>query len=1004
MRVAISNFLALALVLSWIAPPELSAQVVIVKPGPIPVEPSQGGIMQAGQAVAGTPFGVVLMEVPLPPDAAQADLRVLVNDEENRLFYPATSVRTMEVKELAQPTPGRLRPGGLIDRVRSAIRSDNVRRVPVAITVAALFRGEGPLKIQLSGDITQRIVLEPLMPEAGSGSGRTIGLHAILLDRWWKNYNLQNELARRSGDHPMLVHDYLAAMLAQRLQLPWPLVPEDPDEAKAVANKKRAEPMGTLALLSAIEPLRDEILQQVLTQPTKTELATEPLPAAPDWAPTMLPPVPADIVVEDLASHVPPECFYLRFGSFANYRWFQDLSARNGGDLAQIVLVRGFNYETSRRMERMLNTRMSMLAKMFGDQVISDMALIGRDLYMKEGASLGVLFAAKNGVLLANMENERKQALGTIAGSTLQEIDLGSQKCTLLSTPDNSVRSFLVSHGNYVLLTSSRHLAERFVAVANDGMALSKLDGFRWARQWMPASNDYSVFGYFSPEFFHGLVDPAYQIELRRRLEAIAHIEMAEVATLAAQSEGIAPNVPEMMAAGLLPEWFDRRADGSKTLRLANKWIDSRRGARGSFLPIVDVAVEYVNPTERERAERLNRFYQNEWQEMDPMLVGLRRFKSDANAMDERVSIEAYIAPFAKEKYGWVGDLLAPAAPAAIAMPQDDIASVQMLMNGTTPVTAPRPPYHLFAGVKDMVPPAPGDMKGLIQTFRALKSTPGYLGAYPQPGYLDRLPLGFGLARADILGISRSLIGLYRWQEGGFSALSFDRSILENVRVVAQPVPTEDSAQVRLRIRNLEGARIADWVNDQWYERASRASHGNAHLMDAMVQQLKVPGSEALDTTQRILDVKLNCPLGGRFAFTPLSRSQSTALAQPALGSPQPSTSSGDAPAGLGWWTSSAWEKEQLQSDGTVGPPPDYLAPWLRWFRGVELHLTQFPNRVAVVGTLDTHRQPEDEANDPDEKLTLPAMNFDLFQLPFKMFGGADKEEGQPAKPPTRKF
>ncbi len=53
----------------------------------------------------------------------------------------------------------------------------------------------------------------------------------------------------------------------------------------------------------------------------------------------------------------------------------------------KIVLVRGFNYETSRRMERMLNTRMSVVAKMFGDKVISDMAIIGRDMYMKEGAS-----------------------------------------------------------------------------------------------------------------------------------------------------------------------------------------------------------------------------------------------------------------------------------------------------------------------------------------------------------------------------------------------------------------------------------------------------------------------------------------------------------------------------------------------------------------------------------------------------------------------------------------
>ncbi len=284
------------------------------------------------------------------------------------------------------------------------------------------------------------------------------------------------------------------------------------------------------------------------------------------------------------------------------------------------------------------------------------------------------------------------------------------------------------------------------------------------------------------------------------------------------------------------------------------------------------------------------------------------------------------------------------------------------------------------------MPPSPGDMKGLIKTFRALKATPGYLGAYPQPGYLDQLPLGLGLARADMFGISRSLIGLYRWQDGGFSALSFDRSILEGLRAVVQPVRVDDSAQVRLNIRNLEGSRIAGWVNDQWYERASRASHGNAQLLDAMIQQLKVPGPQALTVAERMLDVKLNCPLGGQFAFTSF----------------QPQGPAGAAGSAAGWWTSSAWASEQFQNDGTVGPPPDYIAPWLRWFRGLQLHLTQFPDRLAVVGTLDTHRQPLPPEAKSDEKLSLPPMNFDLFQLPFKMFGG--KEEAKPAKPEVRKF
>lgn len=949
--------------------------------------------LRASMAVVGDPFGVFVIEVPIPPGLALDQVRVLVDETQDRVFYPATTVRTIEVSEPSPlpPLPGRLRPGGLVDRVRSALRKDNKRKVPVAITVTGLFRGDEQLDLQLLGDIHQKVTITPISGPAGPG-GAT---HAMLLEQWWNAYSDDIDLAEQDGDHPMLMHKYLAYMLSHRLNLPWPPPSIVKERAKRPSSEKLVEPLGTLALLSAIEPLRDEILEQALSRPNRDAIANVPLPSPPQWRPTILPVSPTDVAIEPIAARVPPECFYLRFGSFANYVWFQDLSARNGGDLAQIVLVRGFNYETSARMERMLNTRMTAVSKMFGDKIIHDMAIVGRDMYMKEGASLGVIFSASNrSLLMTSFDAERKQAVARIPGATLQKLTIEGKEVSLLSTPDNSIRSFLVADGDFVMLTTSRHLAQRFLQISAGQPSLASLESFRWARVWMPEQNNYSVFAYFSPEFFHELVSPQFQIELYRRLESIAHLEIAEVAARAAMAEGVEVQVPALSAAGLLPDWFDARPDGSQILRSADKWIDSARGARGSFLPIVDVEVNQVSQAEAERYGRLADFYQKSWQQMDPMLVGLRRFQGQSKKVDggnvegdkveersnseERVAIEAYIAPFAREKYGWIGDLLAPSAPLAIAMPGDDLVSVQLLMNGTAPLTAPRQPYHLFAGVKDMVPPAPGDTKGLIKTFRALKAVPGYLGAYPGPGYLDQLPLGLGGGRPDAAGFSRSIIGLWRWQGAGFSLISFDRSILEHTLSFLAPIRVDDSAQVRLRINSLQGSRLSGWVNDQWYQRAWRASHGNAELLDAIGQQLKVRGPEALGVAESMLDVRLNCPLGGKFTFT----------AQPTN-------------AKEGWWTSDAWRGHTRRSDGTVGPPPDYVAPWLKWFRGANLHLTQFPERLAVVGTFDIQPQPADPRG-ADSKTELPSLNFDLFQLPFKMFGGG--EANNPAQPQKRKF
>lgn len=919
--------------------------------------------MRGAVAVRGEPFGVVLAEVPLPPDGSRADLRILVDDAGGRLFYPAVAVREIEVVERQES--GRLIGGGaLIDRLRTAVRGGPQRRkVAVAITVAALYRGDAPLELHLIGDIDQRIRIDssPNSPVA----------HRELLSTWWDAYTKVAKQSVAEGDHPTLVHKYLCTMLSQRHDFPA----IDLDPPKDGKQEPLVEPLNTLSLLSAIEPLRDNILDEVLTKPSDLSVADQPIPLAPRWLDCPAPVLSSDLPIETLAYRIPPECFYLRFGSFANYVWFQDVSSRHGGDMAQMLLLRGFNYETSARMERMLSTKMTAVSKMFGDKVISDMAVIGRDLYMKEGASLGVVFACSNAnVLISAMESERKAALGKISGATLQKLNLSGKEVSLLSTPDNRVRSFLVRDGQYVLLATSRALAERFIQVSGGEPSLAASGTFRAARHWMPDANQYSVFGFFSPEFFHGLVSPQYQIELRRRLEAIACLELAEVATQAARAEGVpTSDIDSLKRAGLLPTWFDARADGAKCLSSDDSWIDSLRGARGSFLPIADVNIQHVTRAEAARYTQLASFYQTKWQQMDPLLVGLRRFQAQENPNQERVAFEAYVAPIASQKYGWVANLLAPPSLVEIRLPDDDVASVQLHMRGTSIVAGARPDYHLFAGVKDMIPPPPEDTKGLIRTFRALKAVPAYIGAWPMPGFLDSLPLGIGGGRPDFAGFSKMLIvGLWRCQSNGFSLLSFDRGILEHVIPQLQPKTAPDSAQARLRVSNLRGSKLAGWVNQQWYERAWKASRGNARLLDAIHQQLKVPGEQSLAAAERLLDVRLQCPLGGKYEFVPSPISKN-----------------------IGWWISSAWSRSAFSPDGSPVLPPDYVAPWLTWFRGGRVHLTQMPERLALVGLFDLELPPATAEN---AAVSLPELNFDLFQLPFKLFGSDSAKAKEPER------
>lgn len=167
-------------------------------------------------------------------------------------------------------------------------------------------------------------------------------------------------------------------------------------------------------------------------------------------------------------------------------------------------------------------------------------------------------------------------------------------------------------------------------------------------------------------------------------------------------------------------------------------------------------------------------------------------------------------------------------------------------------------------------------------------------------------------------------------------------------------------------------------------------------LLDSLQQQLKVPPEQSLATAEKLLDARLQCSLGGQYILE-----------------------TAESNIGKKWWESTAWPKKFAMMSGkpsSLGfdstqtlPPAEYQAPWLQWFRGAQLHLTQLPERLVVVGTIDIEPIPPsaDEATDAKSGGgALPKMDLDLFNLPFKFFQG-DKpkvEKGSEKKPTeTRK-
>ncbi len=931
----------------------------------VPIDPGQGVLSRqtVATAIAGQPLGVAHVRIPLAfSEPAGTSPRRLVADDDGRVLYQVSRELQIEGRLARQvdPAGGPLLGGGrLFRRLGDLVRE--IGNDPPSETVAHdiffLFTGDAPIRLRLSSpDAAGRteLMITPVRQvpqEAGRVGWARSPAYDAALTQWWSVYchSMMDQMQR--GDYPPLIESYLIAMLSGRLGLPLPagfLPGSGAEEASMVS---------TLKLIAATDSVRTAIFRHTAVAGAEPPMpADRPLPESPRWGPGgSLAGLKGGLAgaaftdqpepeIEPLATRVPPECFYIRYGSFQNYLWFLDLSQEYGGDLSRMATVRGINDGSAKRMEDQLSLKTNQLSRMMGDSVIADQAIVGRDLFLSDGASLGVIFLARNGFLLkTSLSNDRTSLASARPDVTLTTETIEGREVSLLSSIDNRVRSFLIADGDFILVCNNREMVKRFIEVGRSGDSLGNTPEFRLARRLMPTSRDDTIFGYFSKEMMRGLLSPAYLIEMRRRLQSAADMALLRMARLASEAEG-APlwQLEELSASGHLPPDFGRRADGSGVIVIGDDLLDSMRGRAGTLLPIADVRVDAVTEEESVWYRQIAEYYSTRWREIDPIMFGLKRSSvPDAPGL-ERLEAHGEIAPLVPEKYGKIARQLGAPTRVKIEFAPDDIVAGQAHVVSDQ-LGGSIPPHHLFAAIKDTVPPHPDQFNGILKTYGALQSVPGYLGAWPFPGLIDRLPLGLGRGQPVGPGLSRLIGGLYRYQGGGFSIVSFQSDVMMASLPFLSAVEGDDDAQVRLRVGNLSGSQLETWVNSQLYAQAAKSSRGGADLLALLTHQWNVPPDTAADVAETILGGRLQDPLGGRYELAGL-----TGIAEASGG-------------GVGAddrlslrWRSTAW------GDGgwSDSAPPEYRAPVLTWFRGGRANLTQYADRLVVDAVVDLQRLP----------------------------------------------
>lgn len=829
------------------------------------------------QAYAGQPLGVARVEIDMPSEAASAameDDRFTVSDTAGRVLYPTLGQR----------------------RARKLLGSVLGIDLPQKLSFYFLFKGDQPLELDLYLPDRTKVTVTPQYGQRQ---------YNRMLEDWWKSYVGLYQRVHKEAEYPIGVQTYLTAMWAGRLGQQMPKL-----EGFLIREHEQG---GTVTgKLMADEAYRASVLRDLMLGDADSDAATEPLPdVTPPVAEVPMPNFQGEIALEPIATHVPAECFYVRFGTFPNYLWLKDFLGRWQGDLGNMLIQRSISRNSGDVIGKMLALKESKMSAILGPQVIDDVALVGFDAYFSDGASVGVLFHAKNNFLLGtSFSQQRSAAAGEVPGAKLENVDIAGHKVSYLSSPDGSLRSYYATDGDFHFVASSRKLIERFYSAGAGEQPLSAASDFLTARMRYPITRDDRVFVHLSSAFLSNLTSPAYRIELDRRLRSLETQRAMKLARLAAAQEDLPGDTEEQLVAGaFLPGGFSTRADGATwDADESGRAKETVRGYRGHFTPIADSLPITCSVSEARRYQQFISDLRNEVGSLVPVTACVHR--DEVAPQLENIAIDVYLQRYESTNLvGWAKKL-GPPSPLRVAPILGDVVSLNVVLDG---MLGGGEPFHVFAGVRDGHLPlavSGGKLQVPMQITQAIQA---YVGAWPKPQFLERM-LGRPSGPYDAHGVARTagLLDMWVRRADDFLLFSFKREVLFEVGTQLAMVEAQRPAQAWFSLQDLVGTQYEQVATSFAYARTRDTSASGSRFMNSLTRQLHVEPSAAQGMANELVGGEFVCPLGGTYVLA-------------------------EVPGGIQAWTSTAAAPNNQFLLTEV--PGDYHFPLLEWFRGMRAEL-----------------------------------------------------------------
>jgi len=353
-----------------------------------------------------------------------------------------------------------------------------------------------------------------------------------------------------------------------------------------------------------------------------------------------------DPKMAEISRLVPADQYFLQLNSMQSLDELLELSVHWGGNLLRLFTVEAQDQQLQGKLEEQLCLRRDLLARLFADAVINEVAVTGADPFVYEGTDVTVILRVRQPAFQQAASGWLAAARKAHADLTEADFNYRGHKVLARYTADRGVSSFVVEHNDYVIYSNSHRAIRRVVdaAVGASPALYDSLD-YRYVTTLLPPAATANSGYFFVPEaMIRRLVGPAAKICEKRRLQCYNNLVMLNNASLFYRMEF--GRSPKSLAELVQGRFID--ADKIVCPHGGAYAYDPGRDActcslhnRLKYLtPIIELTVLGVSQNEATEYERYKQRYQAFWQGMfDPIALRI--------TMDRCVKLETCVLPMA---------------------------------------------------------------------------------------------------------------------------------------------------------------------------------------------------------------------------------------------------------------------------------------------------------------------------------------------------------------------